>query len=240
MEEKKDEVFESVGLNEQNEEIAKEQTKDQEYNESNLLNNLLYADKEKNRNVMIISSVAIAAIVIIVVIVNLFGVNKGFGTCNLCGTTVSEETNFCPNCGKEIGNNNSNNNSTGSSDTNKNDNDSSNNSGSSSNSSTKPKLSLSERQRLAEKEILKATLSSMKTSIVNKSYMQKNGFEPENTRYKVGSVQNNGDTFKFYITFYFYDKYDNYKESVKTEATISVDEYGNVDNVNYPWFYQTY
>lgn len=104
----------------------------------------------------------------------------------------------------------------------------------------KAELSVSDRQDLAEKELLAETFRSFTNKYsFNYSTIQKQEFNINATRYRIGSVQRNGKTFKFYITFYFYDNYGNVKAVVETTGEVDIDIYGNVERVVEPSFYDT-
>ncbi|MBE6697203.1 MAG: hypothetical protein E7581_01645 [Ruminococcaceae bacterium] len=103
---------------------------------------------------------------------------------------------------------------------------------------TKAELSVSDRQDLAEKELLAETFRSFTSqSYLNYYTIQEQKFNIDATRYRIGSVQRNGNTFKFYITFYFYDNYGNVKAVVEKTGEVDVDIYGNVERVIEPSFY---
>ena len=102
----------------------------------------------------------------------------------------------------------------------------------------KAELSVSERQDLAEQELLAETFRSFTNKYeLNYSHIQKQKFNIDATRYRIGSVQRNGNTFKFYITFYFYDNYGNVKAVVEKTGEVDIDIYGNVERVVEPSFY---
>ena len=102
----------------------------------------------------------------------------------------------------------------------------------------KAELSVSDRQDLAEKELLAETMRSFTNQYdLNYSHIQKQKFNIDATRYRIGSVQRNGNTFKFYITFYFYDNYGNVKAVVEKTGEVDIDIYGNVERVVEPSFY---
>ena len=95
-------------------------------------------------------------------------------------------------------------------------------------STTKSTVSLSSREDLAEKAVLKAVLREMRSG--GSAYLFKN-YDVGATKYKIGKVENNGDRFTFYITFYLYDNYGNYKNKIQKTISVDVDEYGKVGYV---------
>lgn len=104
----------------------------------------------------------------------------------------------------------------------------------------KTELSLSERQDLAENELLSETFYSM-THAYNYNYytLEEQDLNINATKYKIGSVQRNGNTFKFFITFYFYDNYGKLNTTVERTGEVDIDEYGNIERVVTPKFYDT-
>lgn len=95
-------------------------------------------------------------------------------------------------------------------------------------STTKVTVSRSTREDLAEKAVLRAALREMKYGYSSNLFKY---YDVDSTRYKIGKVENSGDDFKFYITFYLYDNYGNYKDKLQKTISVDVDEYGNVGYV---------
>lgn len=98
---------------------------------------------------------------------------------------------------------------------------------------TKVTISSSTREDLAEKEVLKEALREMRYGYSSSLFKK---YDVDSTRYKIGKVEKKGDTFTFYITFYLYDNYGNYKDKLQKSISVDVDEYGKVGYV-YITFY---
>ena len=97
---------------------------------------------------------------------------------------------------------------------------------------TKVTISASTREDLAETKVLSKALIAMRTSSLFKEY------DVDSTRYKIGKVEKKGDTFTFYITFYLYDYYGNYKDKLQKSISVDVDEYGEIGYL-YITFYKS-
>lgn len=98
---------------------------------------------------------------------------------------------------------------------------------------TKVTISASTREDLAEKKVLTAALREMRSGYSSSLFKK---YDVDSTRYKIGKVERKGDRFTFYITFYLYDNYGNYKDTIQKDIAVDVDEYGNVGYV-YVTFY---
>lgn len=95
---------------------------------------------------------------------------------------------------------------------------------------TKVTISASTREYLAETTVLSEALFAMRTSSLFRKY------DVDSTRYKIGKVEKKGDTFTFYITFYLYDNYGNYKDKLQKSISVDVDEYGKVGYLNVTFY----
>jgi len=87
-------------------------------------------------------------------------------------------------------------------------------------SPTKKKLTISEKEEIAEEEALDAVYSSLKSKYGSK-------YDVGATKYKKGQITNSGNNFTVNGTLYLYDKYGSLEDTATFSVRITVDDDGS-------------